>query len=418
MNGFSLPTNIKQIGSIGDGMRIYMEDYVCTYLAQYAEAGGYDERLALLVGRYLLIDGQPVLFISGAIQGQYTKDKEGILLFTERSYSYADAIMAEYFEGMEIVGWMQTQPGYGTFLNQQYAAYHFRQFPKFNQVLFVTDPLENINAFYIYNDDRSALLEARGYFIYYDKNTSMHEYMLNNKATEAAYTAQPASYVDIPKIERTDAVERHYHREGSPEETIRRRQEDRSVSKKSMREQKRTLNLLVSLSAVLFVVCFVMGAGLIQNQNRIEAMESQITQLSAAYRNLYAQMGQQGIAAVFAPGVEEPAITPATVTEVDGIAALTDVPVDEEVLVISGIPVQEPINAPEPSPPPPPEPPLEPTVDTQRIIPETYVVQPGDTLSGISVMFYGTQDRVADILALNGITDVDRIIAGTTLLLP
>jgi len=403
MNNFSLPTNIKQIGSIGDGMRIYMEDYVCTFLSQYAESGGYDERLALLVGRYLLIDGQPVLFISGAIQGQYTREKDGILYFTEKSYSYSDAILSEYFEGMEIVGWMQTQPGYGTFLNQQYAANHFRQFPKFNQVLFVTDPLENVNSFYVYNDDRSALAEARGYFIYYDKNTNMHEYMLNSKATEASYTSpQPAAYVEIPKIERVE--DSHYYKEKNPEEVIRKRQEERQVSKKSMREQKRTLNLLVSLSAVLFVVCFVMGAGLIQNQNRIEAMEGQIVQLNVAYRNLYAQMSQQGIATVFAPQDRD----------VDGTIQTepTSTTLVDEEAQIDGIPVHEPINTPTPTP----------TTGTQsvtgRIIPETYTIQPGDTLSGISVMFYGTQDMVDDILALNGITDVDRIIAGTTILLP
>jgi len=412
---FTLPTNIKQIGSIGDGMRIYMEDYVCTYLNQYAQAGGYDERLALLVGRYLLIDGQPILFISGAIQGKYTESKDGLLYFTEKTSAYAEAIKAEFFEGMEIVGWMQTQPGYGIFLNQQYASYHFREFPKINQVMFVIDPLENVNAFYTYNDDRTTLTEARGYFIYYDRNTYMHEYMLSNKAVESEYTAQSASYVEMPKIERVESNEESFYNDSSPEGVIRKRQEQRHT-KKSMREQKRTLNLLVSMSAVLFVVSFVLGAGLIQGQTRIESMETQLIQLSAAYRNLYTQMANP----VFAPAgeavaaIDEYAATdlaepaePINVTEVEEPETTEDT---AENLEIDGIPVNPPINV--PSAVSAPE-----IQQAVRSIPEFYVIQPGDSLSAISLYFYGI-DRVEDILALNGLEDADMIIAGRTIMLP
>jgi len=403
---FALPTNIKQIGSIGEGMRVYMEDYVSTYLSQYAQAGGYDERLALLVGRYILIDGQPILFISGAIQGKYTEEKDGLLYFTDRTKAYADAMIAEFFEGSELVGWLQTQPGYGIFLNQQYAAYHFKEFPKINQVMFVMDPLENVNAFYTYNDERSSLVESRGYFIYYEKNTNMHEYMLANKATETEYVPQPAAYVEMPKIERVaeDDVPAYISTD-TPEDMIRKRQEQRSA-KRSMKENKRTLNLLVSMSAVLFVVCFVLGAGLVQSQNRIETVEGQLIQLSAAYRNLYMQVANP----VFAP-ISPNATSPDTEAE----------PADNEEAEgreIDGIPVGAPINqqpatAPAPAPAPAPAAPS----PTARTVPETYTIQPGDSLSAISLYFYGF-DRVADILVLNNLADADMIIAGSTILLP
>ncbi|MDR1663440.1 MAG: hypothetical protein LBR83_00765, partial [Clostridiales bacterium] len=96
MSEMTLPTNIKQIGSIGEGLRIYMEDYVCTYLFQYAEAAGYDERIALLVGRHMVIDGQQVLFIHGAIQGKHAEEKSGLLCFTDKTYEYAEATIVEY----------------------------------------------------------------------------------------------------------------------------------------------------------------------------------------------------------------------------------------------------------------------------------------------------------------------------------
>jgi N-acetylmuramoyl-L-alanine amidase len=50
--------------------------------------------------------------------------------------------------------------------------------------------------------------------------------------------------------------------------------------------------------------------------------------------------------------------------------------------------------------------------------PQQVIVQPGDTLSGIAVRFYGSPAAVERIRAANKLTDPDRILAGSTLLLP
>jgi hypothetical protein len=424
MKEMALPTNIKQIGSIGDGLRIYMEDYVCTYLFQYAESAGYDERLALLVGRRLTIDGQEVLFINGAVQGKHTEERDGLLRFTEKTGAHANAMIQEFFEGMEIVGWMQSQPSYGTYLNQQYAAYHIREFPREYQVMFVTDPIERVNTFYAVNQENNALEEIRGYFIYYDKNAGMHEYMLRNKATE--YTAQPPSFVELTRMERaedppeTSAVRRP---SGPPEEIIRRHQSERRKTK-SVLEQRRTTNLLVSLSAVLFIICFVMGAGLIQNQDSIVNMETQITQLNTAYRNLLMQINGSA-APVFAAQTDEdtvpptaaPTLPPAQVYEENGTLPSDDdmddpeaagpetsgtTPAETETTDIPADNITQ-TDAETPS-------------DPTR--PEAYTIQPGDSLLAISARFYGNTQMVDDILALNGIENADHIVAGKTIALP
>ena len=418
----SLPTNVKQIGSISEGMRIYMEDYVCTYLNQYAQEGGYDERLALLVGRYLLIDSQPVLFINGAIQGRHTEERDGLLCFTEKSKSYAEAMIDEFFEGSELVGWMQTQPGYGVFLNQQYAAQHYKSFPKISQVMFVMDPLEDINVFYTYNEERSTLIESKGYFIYYERNTSMHEYMLSSKATEAAREPKPATFLDTPAFEKIDSASPSPSLslgldpllysdkiEESPEEIIRKRQEQRG-EKRFAREHRRTMNLLVSMSAVLFIVCFILGAGLVQSHDRIGSMESQIFQLSTAYRNLSNQVANP----VFAPSayVHVPETVSANEEELEDADQEQN---QEAGLEIDGIPVNPPVNVSEL--PTAAELAQAQNLGQVRHVPETYTIQPGDSLSVISMYFYGV-DRVEEILAINGLENADMIIAGRTILLP
>ena len=430
MSDFTLPTNIKQIGSIGDGLRIYVEDYVCTFLHQYAEAGGYGERLAFLVGRHLMIDGQPILFISGAIHGKHTEEHEGFLRFSEKSRDYAESMLDEHFPMMEIVGWMQSQPSYGTYLNQHYASYHLRQFRKAYQVMFVMDPVERSNAFYALDPDARTpserLGEVSGYFIYYEKNTNMHEYMLANKTID--YTAASANiiektplvfaraeepedsghaYDDFQEEEPYGGYSKGPRYSLEPEEIIRRHQSEKARRKAPAAEQLRALKMVASLCAVLFVVTFVMGVGLVRNQDRINAMEQEIRLLNTGYRNLFAQIHAGELTPVFAqedpPAQEDYTTVPAS-----------DIP-DYTVL-----PTPDPTPPPaEPTPTPPPEAaaPADPAPAVAQI-PETYTIQYGDSLISISMRFFDTAEMVEAIMYLNSIEDPNHIVAGRTIALP
>jgi len=418
MSDFTLPTNIKQIGSIGDGLRIYVEDYVCTFLHQYAEAGGYGERLAFLVGRHLMIDGQPILFINGAIHGKHAEEYEGFLRFSEKSRDYAETVLDEHFPMMEIVGWMQSQPSYGTYLNQHYASYHLRQFRKAYQVMFVLDPIERSNAFYAPDPDARTpserMAETSGYFIYYEKNTNMHEYMLANKAID--YTATNPTIVEKTPLAFTgsedepedahaydgyeeDAPYADYS-QGSrhsiePEEIIRRHQSEKA-RRKAPAENRRALNMVACLCAVLFVVTFVMGVGFVRNQDRINDLEQQIRLLNTGYRNLFAQMHAGELTPVFAE---------------------QDLPPQED---YTELPTPEPTEPPAevtPTPSPQATPVPEDTPPVAHA-PETYTIQYGDSLISISIRFFDTADMVEAIMALNDIENPHHIVAGRTIALP
>jgi LysM repeat protein len=381
MDQFELPANIKQIGSIGEGLRIYVEDYVCSYLYTYAEAGGYQERIALLVGRYLIIDNQPILFINGAIQGRYAEVRNGLTLFTERSMDYAQSCIDQYFPGMKIVGWMQSQPSYGVYLNSGYIDVHINRFRKKFQVMFVMDPIEKTNAFYTYTKSGMTLEEAKGYFIYYDKNESMHEYIVQNKMSDnpenavmlASETSLPPDHAPMVESIRTRSLSKAYT--------------------KDSHEQKRVLNLLVGLCAVLFIVSFIVGAGLIQSQDRLSAMEQQMRQLSSSYRNLTMQLNRgDGTESAFADENE------ASTLDDDANEALEN-----------GSPSSQPATSPEPT--------AEQST-TLPPIPESYTILVGDTLNSISIRFYGTSDMVSRIMEFNGITDPNLIVTGSKIDLP
>ncbi|MCL1845730.1 MAG: LysM peptidoglycan-binding domain-containing protein [Defluviitaleaceae bacterium] len=449
MKDFTLPANIKQIGSIGDGLRIYMEDYVCTFLQQYAEGAGFEERIAFLVGRTMVIDSQQFLFIDGAIYGRYAEKFEGHLRFTEKSVEYAEEVMEEHFPGLEIVGWMQSQPSYGTYLNQHYAAYHLRQFRKAHQVMFVVDPLERLNAFYCANPvamtPTERMAEIPGYFIYYEKNKNMHEYMLVNNSQE--FSAKPPTLVELSPLEyageketplldelfnpEEDKFEGRFAPGGprpkDPAEYIKKREDAKAQKRGQTMEQKRAVNMLGGLCAVLFVVCFIMGVGLIRNQERIDSLEAQARQFTTALRNQTAFDVEHAPVFAEVPVVEaEPNIAVDLPAETP--AATPDTPEAHDVLDPSPPPLP-----PAPEPPAPTESPIQPEPAppvTEYVfdpheesaivapIPETYTIQPGDSLLAISLYFFGDANMMYAILELNGLDDPDMIIAGRTISLP
>ena len=423
MTDFEFPTNIKQIGSIGDGMRVYMEDYVHTYLQQYTEAGGYDERIAFLIGRTIIIDGQTILFISGAVQGLHSVAEKEHLVFTEKSWKYAADQMKRYFKGLEVVGWAHAQPGYGVRLSNFSHSYHGQYFNNYHQVAFIMDPIEKMNAFYIWDENVKQLVEIRGYFIYYDKNRGMHEYMLDNKITNVKSLEEHTEEdddsdngtainledndpppVSVPISEKRTPIQipitsQSANGKLSPEAVMQRHQRQRFAARKT--SDRRIINMLVSVSAVLLIISFVLGATLIQNDGRIADMENQLTLLNTAYRDLLLERQQERAEAAFAPTepVQGATIPPdAQLFTEDGNDILHDLR-----SILNPSQTQEAAAMPPPA---------------NRAIPSTYMVEPGDTLLSISQRIYGHTGMVEGIMQLNNIEDPNMIFFGMILQLP
>lgn len=412
MSNFEIPSNIKQIGSISDGMRIYMEDYVCTYIQALSNSYENNEVLAVLIGRHLTIDSAPVLFINGCIEGKYCIEDGGILTFSEKSYDYILGQKDKYFPKTDIVGWVQSQPSYGTYLNSLYKKYHMNNFKKEYQVLFVTDPIQKLNCFYAYNEDMTQLEEINGYFIYYDKNRNMHEYMIDNKDENLKLKDKLAIYAEEEDIKNSAHIaEREEKRRKTPSEAqIRTRQAVRK--RKTRYDQKRTVNMLAALSAIMFLISGVMGAGLIKSEERIAVLEQNLSALNTAYRNISASMEETQAAFLGQSeqkdNSEENPVPPSETTpqEQNTEAAVTEPPAEAPP---SEAPVETPAETPSPSPVPQTE---------SSAIPESYIVQQGDNLLYISRKFYGSENMVEKIMEANNMDNPDTIYFGKKLILP
>lgn len=441
-----LPTNIKQVGCISHGLKIYVEDYVYTYIQQYASFAECDEKIGILTGKKEVFEGEDILFINGMIQGKYSKNEAGMEVLTEESGAYIEEEKEKYFNNDEILGWVYIQPGYGDFLNSTLINYHEKNFKKYYSVLFIYDPLEKVNGFFCKNEVLGGLEAVKGYFIYYDRNEGMHEYMLQNKFVKPK-EREDYLFGDDIDIKDSDDIE------DSPEavkdvtvEKIRNsfskeRDEKRNIDKKPYTnksrmvrrkgkiiiEQKRLVNFLGSLSAVLFCACVVMGASIIKNDNRINNVEKQMAAMDNSYTYLIKTIKEGNVQSVFAAKSEritEPASLAQTVQP--ATEKITQKPTETTTKKPTETTTIKPT---ETTTEKPTEKPTETT--TIKAVnnavgktapgngrPAKYTVKEGDSLSSISIKFYGTSKKAQDIMSANKIDDPDKIYYGMVLKLP
>lgn len=363
-----LPSNIKQIGTLSSEKRVYVEDYAATYLQQYANADNCREKAAFLIGQEITVDGSKALFISGVIQGRYSVQKNGTVQLTEKSRQYAKKQIDIYFKGLSIVGWAYIQPGYEDSIKDGIREYHEENCDRGLDVMLLIDPLEKINSFFVY--DGEGFKALKGYIIYYEKNEGMHEYMLENKL-------KPANddYRLISDFAPEEAPMSEQAFEASKKTSPSLRE-----ARLKHRAEKKTAGLMSTLSFVMLMVCFVMGAGLVQNDKRINELEMNMASLKTEFAAV------DNVQSVFAADH-----TPAEITEQTTLCTTTRLTTQA------------------------------PTTEAQTkpsAALSKYRVEKGDTLSRISEKIYGTIGMMEDIMRLNGMENADDLTEGTQLVLP
>lgn len=388
---FNLPKNIKQIGSVDENLKIYMEDFVFSFLQQYSKQSKGDEALAVLIGEFNKIDNNKILFINGAIKGEHCITENGILKLSEKSFEYIEKEIDKYFTGKEIVGWFYSQPGFSDYINDEYINYHKEIFKKPYQVFFLNDPTENFYNFYKYNNN--TLQSIKGFIIYYEKNDAMNEYILANNSSSIN--------IEKEKFKEKDERLMEIKRKNSPKN-------------KGLDEQKKMANVFGSLSAVLFLVCFIMGAGLIQNDDRISELETKLLKLDESYKYVLSQFKDDNVQSVFAEGNSNNSTQMNSETKTS-LETLTENTINKNTSEI--ITENDTENTSK-------------TITTENTSEitttsknlkdnyKTYEVKDGDSLEAISKKFYGSRNKINDIMEVNKIDDPNKIYSGMILKLP
>ena len=297
----------------------------------------------------------------------------------------------------KIMGWFFSSKEGPVIYNQEVLDTYHQFFAEENQVLLVSDPLEEeLNAFFMEDE---MLTEHPGYQIYYEKNLPMQNRLIEKNIGKSQEKGTE---------NKDDAIHRF-------RELVKLKK-----TEKETEEEKKNGWLTYIASGFLVMTILALGVTIIYSYDRMKQVEQNLAILSNHVDSQKEYVTDQPESA------EEVVSHIKDVTEETETMSLEDITVEEETLTGTTFWNQTEQEKTEPET----EMASEKNVvtetepqDAQNTIGDasaraSYTVKVGDTLAGISQMYYGTTEKVQEICNLNGITDEDPILPGQKILLP
>lgn len=262
---FKMPKNIRQIGQVDLTKKIYAEDYVMTYIKQLAEKTVVGERKAVLLGQYIKTEGSRHIFINGAVEIIENEENERNTetMFSNEVWTEIYDCIKKYFTNVEIVGWYITKKDGPFDVDEHITKMHLDNFSGQDKTLLVYDPIEKEEAFYFY--DKGKLKKQTGYYIYYERNEEMQNYMVENKEN----TSTDDGYVDLATQKIRKVIE----------------------EKNEASKQKSLTPLVYTASSLLAVVVLVIGATMVNNYNKTKDADDTVAVLSDSVMSQEADSG-------------------------------------------------------------------------------------------------------------------------------
>ena len=392
---WELPKNIRQIGLVSGDYRIYIEDYVYTFLHRAAQTKGRDEEngscLAILLGEARWRSGNGVVFIRGALLTEGEEISEEHIEITQNMWQTIHEEQEKYFEGQEIVGWFLACQSLSMEASELIQKVHRKQFGA-EKIVMLLDTAEQEEAFFRY--ENNFLVRQSGYYIYYEKNIQMQNYMLEKN---------PQLQKEEQETVQDDAVKAF-----------------RSLIQKKKKEdteetEEKTPVFSYAAVACLALTLVVAGARFYRNHQAGQKPEEEIQTASANLRQEITVT--PALTAVPKSTVSADKMTPTETPKPTPTADPTTVPTvgiseKEEQIYKEEADARKARRRIENS---------RKNTETETAAAQTqksYTIRPGDTLYQISIEKYGTMDKVTEICRANGISEDEIIYPGQIIVLP
>ena len=175
-----LPKNIRQVGSPRGRHKVYLEDYVYTYLRSISKNN--ERCAAVFLGKSRVVKDIRYTFISGVVECTEAVFQWENICLDESFWDYIYKEQKRFFSELDIVGWVLGKAGQAMELTTVVEAAHRKYFAGRDKILMLIDILEREELFFIY--EQGYLQKREGYYIYYEKNLAMQEYMIYKREEE------------------------------------------------------------------------------------------------------------------------------------------------------------------------------------------------------------------------------------------
>jgi proteasome lid subunit RPN8/RPN11 len=162
----NLPQNIRLVGEkdVEERKSVYITQSVYKAVHKFAEGKTIVESGGILVGRAIEEFGKTYILVNGFIEAKFTEATSNTLTFTHETWEHFHKEIAKKYPSQKIVGWIHTHPNFGIFLSEYDQFIQSNFFKDENQIAYVVDPIQNIEGFYVWQDEK--IIRCKGFFLF------------------------------------------------------------------------------------------------------------------------------------------------------------------------------------------------------------------------------------------------------------
>jgi LysM repeat protein len=251
------PKNIRQIGLAQDRVKVYVEDYVYTYLNHCVEQKNWKDYAYILLGSVQTEDEVRYIYISGAVRSREAIVCEEQITFTEEAWSEIYRQMKEYFYDLTVVGWFYPTDRDTQELPSFLQEIHQKEFPSEDTILWRKNVVEKEDM--LYRMENKTLQLLNGYYIYYERNPHMQEYMVSQREQTHSFRTEQVREKDEPVTS--------YRKKRQEEE--------------EQKEQSGGM-FLYGTCALIVMAMVAVGINMMNNYDRMKSLESVVSVLSGS----------------------------------------------------------------------------------------------------------------------------------------
>lgn len=397
------PKNIRQMGITEAGKAVYVEDYVVTFLNKLCKEDNSTMQAAILLGTFQRT-GNRQTYVEGAVGITDYVCGDNRIHFTETKWIEILEEIKQNFPGLEIVGWFLAAQGFDKSLEERLLTIHKEQFREPDSILFYMDTVEKEEK--IFRNENGVLKSQGGYYIYYEKNRAMQEYMVHYFGERAEETP-----TQVP-----DKAARQFRR---------------MVQEKETKKVKKSSGMSYAFATFALLVIFAVGMSVLDNyeklsyvEKKVESLTSQVSAISETSVNTQNSTSPSDSAMATNMGdsnriEKEDENNIGIETDVIGNDSQSELTAEQESdtkTLLENLATTDENQAQEETTEDVLEKTATPTISTEGK--QSYIVEQGDTLQIISMKIYQTTDKVDEIMELNQIENADKILVGEKIWLP
>ena len=370
-----LPKNIRQIGSPAGHTKVYIEDYVITFLSSLSMDKNTYVRGAILFGEKKQIGNDLVIFIRGAIEGQNLELDLDETVFDDEVWREIYQQKERLFSGLDVIGWALLRMGFSVRLNDKIKKTHFENFPGEGKVLYMMDDLEGEDAFYVFRGED--LSRQNGYYIYYEKNPMMQNYLVERRQD----IKEVQTYEKMMESRRDEKLIQQFREK---------------ISKKTKSNQRKGRIRNISTAAAVTIM-MIMGGTMYYYAGQDQSINFKEVVNGAVHT-----MGKGVSDQISTKSSTKSSTTSVKITKTLDSATQTSIHKKEQKTTQPTIKQKQKTQK----------------VSSGQYKSYTYTVKSGETLVSISRKVYGTQKLVQRIKKANALSDENQIYPGQKLIIP